>query len=673
MQIAKMFASLGFKVDSTGLNDFKDGLKDIKKELSSVSNYTQTASSSLKNLKNDAKKFREEMKKAKTATGKIQGVNAGTKTSTTIKQLNDEFNKIITRRRDVTNAIGKINASVTAGSPLWDRYRESVVRARRALHNINGEVRNLKANSRIHVTGGVTGGGGRGIGRGSNTGIGGAIGAGLGIGGVANFLKSGFIPATALAGASASLGYGSKMAVDAGRDQTRMETMLLMTAKSSGEFGRTLEYVNKEAMRLGLSSTELGKSFAQINMSAQGLSQEEKETMFTGFSEFMMSMGTSRDDQKGIFRAFNQMFSSNRILQEEINQLSERGIPATLVQDAAMKAYGLDSRAKVKKLQEDGQLDPTKVLPIMAEMVQKMARDSGAYDKMMNSSIVKQGQFEESLRQLSKQIMDSGVDEALGRMFGKLTELVEVLSEAVDGMKGVVEILKQLKETTDEATGGNTFLALATALVLFRFKHVGKAVRGIITALRTKTGVVKSLGGLFTGTFGKALGKIIGRFFVWTAVISAVFKGLSMVGKAVNRRDSGELTWIDIVLFKLEELAAWFDYASSVAELFFARVTAFAKNPIKFALEIDAPWVDAVGDTIGTAATIANPNPFSIPAKVGAFKDLMEKLSLPKFQFKPENQLSNDSRWAGKGVPNVFLIDQGVNVRVRGVSGGDTP
>ena len=50
-----------------------------------------------------------------------------------------------------------------------------------------------------------------------------------------------------------------------------------------------------------------------------------------------MSMGTSADDQKGIFRAFNQMFSNNRLLQEEINQLSDRGIPATLVYDAAMK------------------------------------------------------------------------------------------------------------------------------------------------------------------------------------------------------------------------------------------------------------------------------------------------------------------------------------------------
>ena len=199
-----------------------------------------------------------------------------------------------------------------------------------------------------------------------------------------------FLPAMAVGSVGGGIGFGAARGVEA-RDQTRMESMILMTSKSGEEFARTLRYVKDEATRLGLSSTELGKSFAQINMSAQGLDQGTKEEMFTGFSEFMMTMGTSADDQKGIFRAFNQMFSNNRILQEEINQLSDRGIPATLVYDAAMKAYDTKNIQQIKKLQEDGKLDPKKVLPIMAKMVQDLAHDSGAYTKMLESSIVKQG------------------------------------------------------------------------------------------------------------------------------------------------------------------------------------------------------------------------------------------------------------------------------------------
>ena len=98
-------------------------------------------------------------------------------------------------------------------------------------------------------------------------------------------------------------------------------------------------------------------------MSAKALNQEQKKEMFTGFSEFMVAMGTNKDNKKGIFRAFNQMFGAGRILQEEINQLTERGIPATLVMDAAKQAYNTDDTQFIKKLQKDGQLDPNKVLP----------------------------------------------------------------------------------------------------------------------------------------------------------------------------------------------------------------------------------------------------------------------------------------------------------------------
>ena len=396
-----MFASLGFKVDTTGLVNLKRGLANARGEMTNLGRGIKHTTGQLRGLT-------RELKKVDTQLGKIKGGAANTRIkqayndiASSVRRLDTALNSITRNRPATTKAIGKINSSVFAGIPHWDRYRESVVRTRIALRNLNGDLTRLRANSRIDVRVNHQGGGsgGRG-GSGGGGGLGGLGGAGAALG-LRGFLGN-ILPSMALGGAGAAVGYGSTKMVATAREQTSMESMILMTSKSAEQFKHTVDYINTEAMRLGLNAADFGKSFAQVSMSAEKLSQGQKEKMFTGFSEFMMSMGTNADDQKGIFRAFNQMFSNNRILQEEINQLSDRGIPATLVYDAAMKAYGLDTVAQVKKLQEAGKLDPSKVLTVMADVLQAKAHDTGAYDRMQQSSMFKQNQFMSELRAASR-------------------------------------------------------------------------------------------------------------------------------------------------------------------------------------------------------------------------------------------------------------------------------
>ena len=468
-----------------------------------------------------------------------------------IHKVKNALDSIATNRSRTTNAIGKINASVRAGVPHWDAYRRSIVQTRRTLQNLNGDLNRLRANSRVDVRIRNTGGAGGHGGGGSRAGGFGAgvLGGSLGL----RQMMGSFLPALAVSSAGGALGFGAARGIQAARDQTRMESMILMTSKSGEEFARTIDYVKGEAARLGLSSTELGKSFAQINMSARGLDQDTKEQMFTGFSEFMMSMGTSADDQKGIFRAFNQMFSNNRILQEEINQLSERGIPATLVYDAAMKAYDTKNIQEIKKIQEDGKLDPKRVLPVMAKMVQDLAHDSGSYAKMMESSIVKQGKLYEQLRQTSKQIMDSGLDEWLGKIFGQLTIIVQELGDVARALETIVKAVGDVKKGLDGITGGNGgAILIALALIAFRFKAITKAVGFATRSFARNGSAIRALMHLMRGTFGQTIVKLITRFGGWLAVIVAVTKALSFLGKELKQKDLGNWTIFDTVAIMAE-------------------------------------------------------------------------------------------------------------------------
>lgn len=566
MQIAKLFAGLGFQVDTSGLVKFKKAIADARSEMTNISRGAKTATRQFRSLRRETDKLSASMGKIKNAGGNRQVGGSYRQLAGDVWKVKNALDGISTNQSRTTKAIGKINASVIAGLTHWNAYRRSIVQTRRTLQNLNGDLNRLRANSRVDVrirnTGG-NGGGGSG-GRGGAGGLGGlgGLGAGLGL----RQMMGSFLPALAVSSVGGGIGFGAARGVQAARDQTRMESMILMTSKSGEEFARTLNYVKDEAARLGLSSTELGKSFAQINMSARGLDQGTKEKMFTGFSEFMMSMGTSQDDQKGIFRAFNQMFSNNRILQEEINQLSERGIPATLVYDAAMKAYDTTNIQKIKKLQEDGKLDPKKVLPIMAQMVQDLAHDSGSYAKMMESSIVKQGKMYEQLRQTSKQIMDSGLDVWLGKIFGQLTEIVAQLGDVAKSLEYIVKQVNTFKEALDGVSGGNGGgILLFLSLLIFRFKALRLGAHRAFIVLQSGGKITRALGELFTGAFGRSLKMIIARFGGWIAVIYGAYKALGYLGRQLKERDLGNWTIFDTI-GKVAE-GAWWKVKVLIAEL----------------------------------------------------------------------------------------------------------
>lgn len=576
MQIAKLFAGLGFQVDTSGLVVFKKALADARSEMTNIARGGKVATRQFRSLRREVDKLSSSMGKIKNAGGNRAVGGSYRNLAGDVWKVRNALDSIATNQPRTTKAIGKITASVIAGLTHWNAYRRSIVQTRRTLANLNGDLARLRANSRIDVRIRNQGGGGSGGGNGGGGGGGlGNLGAGMG---AAAFMRN-IIPMAGL-GVAGGAGFAAKATVQAARDQTRMESTLLMTSKSQEEYANTLKYVREESARLGLSSVELGKSYAQINMSARGLSQDTKKEMFTGFSEFMMSMGTSADDQKGIFRAFNQMFSNNRLLQEEINQLSDRGIPATLVYDAAMKAYNTDSMAKIKKLQEDGKLDPNRVLPVMAKMVQDLAHDSGAYAKMMESSIVQQGKFMNQLSVTSKRIMDSGLDESLGRMFGVLTELLPHIENIALALTSLFSELSRIKKLLNEVTGENTLLIASLLLLLGRYKGFAKGLQVAIRLLVRKRGLLIAITAILRGVFGKAIAAIIVRFGLWAVAIWAVSKALSFIGEQLKRGREGEFTFFDWIFHQVDMAIIKLDIFIARMALAWANIKALATSPV---------------------------------------------------------------------------------------------
>ena len=546
MQIAKMFASLGFNVDTSGLDKFRQNLKQVRAEINNLGRDSKTASKKIRSLSSaldglSTKLDRVSIKRANDNIAKsYQGV------ARSLGLVERALNSIQTNQKKITNALGKIHSSVKAGEPLWNRYSAAVRAARHELDLANIRLREIRANSDIRIR--INEGRGfrdRDRGNGGRNGGSGFGGGGNGGGFAGGFFRS-MLPAVAMAGILPAAGFGVKEIVQRGRDQQRMENILMFATKDAKEFADALQYVRKESLRLGLDTAELGRAFAQVQMSAgDKLSMSDKKAMFKDMSEYIMTTGAGQEDQKLIFKAVNQMFSLGKMQAEEMNQLTERGIPREMIYRIAKETLGLKTNEQVQKAQKEGKLDPSVILPKLFKAFADKAHESGAFQKAMDSSQTKQNIATQEFNALAKQIMDGGLDKALANIFTALIDLTKVLSDIVEGFKAA-------KAAIDEMTNGNSALAIILTIVLALLFKKRTAVISLVKNFKNFSGIMRVITGFLNGGFGQAILKTIGRFGVWGVAITAVITLLQKVGDAMKRRASGEWTWIDDLMLKYD-------------------------------------------------------------------------------------------------------------------------
>ena len=489
-KIASLFASVGFDIDTTDLTKLDGHLKSIRGNTANLSRNLRvtntqlnTTSTRMRNLAKSA----EAVTKFNNLGGKYVTLAVKVKDAEAAMARFGRVLKLIEPRLDSTN----FRLSQTTRSYM------QLARAVKAANSAISQIPN-KAPKPVSSSGiGVGGGSGSSTSGRTNTGFGAGFLGGL-ASTVGRFTPTGLVGSTALTTGAVGVNEIRK----AGQDQQRMENMLLFSTKSQEEYARSLKYVRDEAERLGLNSVELGKAFAQVNMSArEKMPETQRRKMFTEMSEYIMVTGAGQEDQKLIFKAVNQMFSLGRIMAEEMNQLTERGVPRQMIYDVAKEVYNVKSTEEVLKLQEKGKLDPAKILPKVFEQFAKQARDTGAYDKMMGSSIVAQNKFMEQLRQMSDQIMDAGLDKAIAAFFNTLTaglpHLLTFLKSLGWMFKGVGMVAKAIwgaVAATANWIGQNPIMTGILSTMLLAFAGLTASITGSTVALGGFAAMMKSMG-----------------------------------------------------------------------------------------------------------------------------------------------------------------------------------
>ena len=155
MQIAKMFATLGFNVDLTGLNQFKEALRGARADTALLSRNARVLKNNLDSVNKTLVSLNGNLRLKKTDS-KISGTYVELKNA--VVNADKALTSISKNQPYTTKALGKIHGSIIFGESKWKRYADEVQRTKELLKDVKGQMVSLRQNSTVGLK--VNGSGG---------------------------------------------------------------------------------------------------------------------------------------------------------------------------------------------------------------------------------------------------------------------------------------------------------------------------------------------------------------------------------------------------------------------------------------------------------------------------------------------------------------------------------
>ena len=248
------------------------------------------------------------------------------------------------------------------------------------------------------------------------------------------------------------------------------------------------------------------------------------------------------------------MFTKTKISAEEVNQVAERGLPALqLIKEAAMEYYKVDDKG-YQKMVVKGLIETSKIMPIVATKMAKLARNNDALGKALISSSAGQQRFQNSLRALSYALTKAGLDKALNDLFMGLGAVVDILAPfAVNLVKATSGVISMVKILGTFISEHKKLVATLAVGVFFIMKWRTAAILGG-SAFSIMARIVT--GGLY------AMGNASKKF-----PLLLMLYALYEFGVAYADHMNGKTSWVSVLISWTESAIAAFDNLAARFEL----------------------------------------------------------------------------------------------------------
>ena len=607
MELAKLFATVGFKVDKDGLTEFRKEMADLKVSLKEAAIQTGNLKNQLRGLTAQFKAF-QKITDTKGVTKWMEGIEKSVVHLNNMQQAVSGQAQRSTHWADsFASSIFKLHQAIQGRKNEVAEYAQAIMMLAASFERLKAATAGISRfrqvpSSAISNTGAGYGGTRTGAGRPRGGGSGnesnqyvGYWGRASGVAksGPAAFLRPMLPTGMGLFNAVAG-GYAFKELVATGREMMAMENMLKAISGDTETFNSNLKFVKQTADELGISILDMGQSYAKMFMSGKAqFGTDVLQKSFKGAQSYFRLLGMSAEKINLANKAIEQMFNKQKVSSEELKgQLGEHaaGVIQYFAQAAGTDVQGLF------KMMENGQVGTDVVVKAM-EAMGNFAQSSPEFQKQLQMSAAAQERFNNKMREFSKVMMESGLDELLTEMFGLLSKLITVLTPLFKLLAWTAKKFTELFKVV----GDNGAVIATTAAVVALAAALGLAGQSAYrSALMLRWWVMG----------------------VWAAhgamiKLTAVITGFLYVFKSIDEYINGDKNWVYTVqtaltflMLSLENIGLrielfWLDLEYSAVQSFRNIGNAFLNTP---GIGHLIKGVNAAGVGLGEAAGWINQN-----------------------------------------------------------------
>lgn len=557
MQIAKMFGALGFKVDLSGLQQFREEMNKARMQIRGFASDAKGLEKNVKSLTNEVSKLKNSLKLSIDTKGVKSGFESVEKA---VASTANSFLKFESSSVKLTSSINNIDDKIKSSIPKWEKYRYEVEATARALGSLRGgNIPDMKGNgySRSYNNEKVS------YSKEPNQSA--LYLGGLAGGGFFNTARQAIVGGIATA-IPFALGGVTKSVISNGRDLRSADQVLLAHSETKSDYINNRGFVDRISDETGVDLTESIRGFGRVLSASRagGGTTKQAQDVFEAFAKYGTTMHLSMDENKRMIKALEQIYTNQRILGGEINQFANVGIPMkAILKEISNGHLGGTSKEvvpeEIKKLAGSKAPNSVQLAPYIAKFLMNTANNNGAYEKSIHSSQAEEGRFRNSWKRFSSDIMENGGDEALASFFRLLTNTVEAVNNLTTAISKIDDVFSSLSKNLTGDSGWSKLLWIVLALLL-PIGKLGKGtsvlarsfgfLRGSLDKVALAFSSVRSVGGLiatFAGLF-KWVWRVAGRWFILIGVMQLFIK----LGEKIRANNqSTQITWIDELTEKL--------------------------------------------------------------------------------------------------------------------------
>lgn len=440
MEIAKLFASVGFRVDTTNLEKFESKLGQVQTKfvgfsqtISAVGTQASTAIVPVNNLLK-ALDFKGK------STGITPLVTALGKLSTTVNSMNtSEFHSKIQK---ITLALEESRPSIWKSKNAWEAYAKAVAEARAALGGNWGGPPRIGPNNGF---GGPNNRGGGGFGGGyvssphytpASRLLAPMVGSHLA------YLGSGGI----MAGAGAI--YATKATLDRAQENVTAENFVKMASKDDAEFKQNRDWLWERSQYYGTDINANMEGFGKIYMNTiDSLGRKASLNVIEDIMKYNTAMHTSREAQKFINKSLYQMAGTAQVNAQDYNQWEEHVAGGNKVASSALDILANQGKIRkdwrelgtAKKAISELKLEGKDLVPALTQAMAKAS--SKGLETGRTGYQAQQTRFQNQVTQFARDLADGGLFDMAKNFFKLLSTIMDVMKAMMPIWTGLAKVM----------------------------------------------------------------------------------------------------------------------------------------------------------------------------------------------------------------------------------------